>query len=816
MGGNSFNANVSSSSSSQVALTVENTADTGPGNLRNVVTNAPSGATILFSTNVANKALMVTSAPVVISTSLTMDGSFFTNGIAISGAGAARVLQVNSNITVMLNSLTISNGVASANSGGAIHNDGSLTALNCVFNGNVAQGGNGVTPGNGNNGGPGGGGAGLGGAIFSDGPMLTLGNCTFTGNLARGGNGGTGNNNSLTNGPGGNGGGPNGGSGGITGNVGGNGGLGGGGGGGGGNFNTPGLNGGAGGFGGGGGGGGAKGSGGSGGLGGVAGTFAGGGGAAFSSVSGGGGGGAGLGGAIFTVTGQVTITNCNFAGNQATNGLGGGGSFGAGNGTNGQAWAGGIFNLGGTLTLSGLNFSNNVALTGAPDFYDSVNLPTASTVTTPLDFGSGSLRAILTNVPAGATITFAQYLAGAAVAVTNGQMTLSNNVTIDASGLIGGVTILGNQASRIFQVSPNTSVTLKSLTISSGAITNDTGGAIRNDGALTALNCVFNNNVANGGNGGTTGVQVSGGPGGGGAGMGGAIFSDGPALTLNGCAFNSNLAQGGNGGAGNSWGSLPTNGLPGGGINGALGGVPVTDPTYLYVGYPPNVGGFGGGGGGGTGAGNFTMFPADSGAPPPMNGGTGGFGGGGGGGGNHNANGIGGAGGKPGVFGGAGGAGFNFLSGGAGGGAGLGGAIFAKTGQIIITNCSFSGNIATNGLGGAGSANGTNGQAWGGALFNMSGNFSLTNSAFTNNSAATGSPDLFTLPQLNVTSLNGNLQFSWATNQPGFSVQYTTNLAPPTAWQPLNSAVTTNGTFFQQTIVAPGSALYFELFHSSP
>jgi hypothetical protein len=95
------------------------------------------------------------------------------------------------------------NGTGGASAlGGAIHNLGTLTALNCQFVTNSATGGAGGAGGgggngsgtlsHGGNGGHGGDGAsGQGGAIYSAG-ILALSNCTFTGNGAAGGTGGLG------------------------------------------------------------------------------------------------------------------------------------------------------------------------------------------------------------------------------------------------------------------------------------------------------------------------------------------------------------------------------------------------------------------------------------------------------------------------------------------------------------------------------------------------------------------------------------------------------------------------------------------------
>src|SRR5262249_34213839 len=127
----------------------------------------------------------------------------------------------------------------------------------------------------------------------------------------------------------------------------------------------------------------------------------------------------------------------------------------------------------------------------------------------------------------------------------------------------------------------------------SNAVVNSFGGAVCNfpGGTVLATNCVFIANSIRVGNGVTINPGNRG-PGGGGAGMGGAIFQDGTTLTLKGCTFQNNAAYGGNGGNGdhNGFGNDP--GGNGGFPNASLGGA---------VGQPGGAGGFGGGGGGGAG-----------------------------------------------------------------------------------------------------------------------------------------------------------------------------------------------------------------------
>jgi hypothetical protein len=781
------------------ATLVSTLADGGPGSLRGVLANATSGATVVFAPGLSGQTITLTNGQIELTNNVSLDASALSARITLSGSNTSRIFLIDPNSTVTLNSMTLIDGRATADSGGAIRNDGNLTALNCVFSNNVAQGGNGVTPGTGSEGGPGGGGAGLGGAIYSDGATLTLGGCSFNGNLTQGGNGGSGNGNSYDDSdPGGNGGGPSAGLGGSPNNPGNAGGIGGGGGGGAGGF-FGGFSGGNGGFGGGGGGGGARSHGGDGGPGGAAGPFGGTGGSAKASVSGGGGGGAALGGAVFTLTGSVTVTNCAFTANVATSGLGGSGSFGQGNGANGEAFGGGLFNEATNLVFENNIFGGNSASSGFSD----ASLTTLI-VSTLADSGPGSLRNALALAGFDSVVVFAPTLSGQTITLTNGQIEIATNVTVDASRLVGGITISGNNASRVFLIDSNGIVTLNSLTIIDGQASADSGGGIRNEGNLTALNCVFSNNVAQGGNGVTPGTSNSGGPGGGGGGLGGALYSEGAALTLSGCAFYNNVAQGGNGGTGNNNGQLPAVGGNGGGPDAGVGGA---------FGQSGAGGGFGGGGGGGAGGGAFFSEPGND-------GGRGGFAGGGGGGGARSAGGNGGNGGGAGVFGGAGGTAMSSVSGGGGGGAGLGGAVFTLTGSVLVTNCYFSANVATNGLGGAGSfgqGNGVNGQGLGGGLFNLSQGLTLFNCTFTGNAGSTGSPDEFTVPTLSLAVVSGSLDLSWPTTGGGLHVQYTTNLSPPAVWQALGSMITTNGGLFHQPVPATlGKSAFFRLSASYP
>ncbi|HTU20886.1 MAG TPA: choice-of-anchor Q domain-containing protein, partial [Gemmataceae bacterium] len=365
------------------------------------------------------------------------------------------------------------------------------------------------------------------------------------------------------------------------------------------------------------------------------------------------------------------------------------------------------------------------------------------------------------------TITFASSLKGDTITLSSSLVTNpadatglpdsttafvvggSANITIDGSNA-PGLSISGNSAVRLFDVTGSAALTLENLTLTGGAATGVDGSS----------------------------DQVGGG-GGGGAGLGGAVYDDGATFTALDCTFTNNNATGGNGGVSGysvyNGNSIPLNegdGGKGGGANGGLGGT-----------FPGNVngrvGGFGGGGGGGRagenqpdrteGGGVIGIITAPVGA-----GGLGGFGGGGGGGGGT----VGtkftryGAGAQGGFGAGAGGtgaagtgtAGHNLAygGGGGGGGAGLGGGVFSNGGTLTLTNDTFFNNTATGGTGGlsaniqASNGDGSNGQGLGGAVFALNGSLKATFVTFSSDSADQGT-DVYVLSDGSSTDGSGSM-----------------------------------------------------------
>ncbi len=143
------------------------------------------------------------------------------------------------------------------------------------------------------------------------------------------------------------------------------------------------------------------------------------------------------------------------------------------------------------------------------------------TVTNTLDSGAGSLRQSIANAIAGDAINFDPALSGATILLTNGQITLDKNLTIDASALPGGIALNGINSSRIFSLPSGVTNVLTALTITNGNSLSD-GGAIHNVGKLTLNQCTFAGNRA--------------------ATYGGAIFNSGP-LVLNECTLALNLSS---------------------------------------------------------------------------------------------------------------------------------------------------------------------------------------------------------------------------------------------------------------------------------
>src|SRR4028118_1314375 len=138
------------------------------------------------------------------------------------------------------------------------------------------------------------------------------------------------------------------------------------------------------------------------------------------------------------------------------------------------------------------------------------------TVTNNNDSGPGSLRDAIAQAAAGDTIQFASSLASQTITLSNGQLVINKNLTIDATGA-SNLTISGNNTSRVILTEGSTNVTLKNLIVANGKVSGtdpnneatSSGGGIQTGGSstLTLDNCQVNNNVAGFGGGIYTGFR---------------------------------------------------------------------------------------------------------------------------------------------------------------------------------------------------------------------------------------------------------------------------------------------------------------------
>jgi hypothetical protein len=279
------------------------------------------------------------------------------------------------------------------------------------------------------------------------------------------------------------------------------------------------------------------------------------------------------------------------------------------------------------------------------------------------------------------------------------------------------------------------------------------GGAIYNQGEVTIERSTLTGNTAQGG---SPGSGTAGTGGGGisedGSNVHGGGFGGGFTATGSSGGAGGNVAAGGGGGfrpaengsagSGTGAGGGPAVGLGGHGASGGSGGDGSGGGGSTGGLAGVAGGGFGFGGADGTAGGGGGVGGGGGGTTHPEGAGGGGFGGGGGsgvaigsGGGD---GGFGGGGGGSGTGGTAGAGGFGAGAGGTlvgGGGAGMGGAIFNHQGEVTIVNSTLSGNTAAGGSTGSG---GGPGDGFGGAIFNLNGSVDATSSTLAFNTAEAG------------------------------------------------------------------------------
>ncbi len=139
-------------------FTVINTADSGPGSLRDAVATAVAGDTIRFDSSMDMIPITLTSGEITLNRDLVIIGNLAASsgqmtpkGIGaqgpppatiISGNNNSRIFNISSNINIELSGVLLTGGFIS-NSGGAIINAGTLDIMSSTILGNTASSGGG-------------------------------------------------------------------------------------------------------------------------------------------------------------------------------------------------------------------------------------------------------------------------------------------------------------------------------------------------------------------------------------------------------------------------------------------------------------------------------------------------------------------------------------------------------------------------------------------------------------------------------------------------------------------------------------------------
>lgn len=163
--------------------------------------------------------------------------------------------------------------------------------------------------------------------------------------------------------------------------------------------------------------------------------------------------------------------------------------------------------------------------------------PLVSTVTSNSDTGAGTLREAITTAaahPGPNVVLFASFavpriLFGSEITVID-----SEGLTIDARNTPKGITLDGDDATRLLRVVTGSRLTLHHLTLTGGSA--DVGGAIRSAGILTLDSCTLGGNSASF--------------------VGGAVANEFGTLILRNCTLHENTATVGGGGIFTSYGMV--------------------------------------------------------------------------------------------------------------------------------------------------------------------------------------------------------------------------------------------------------------------
>jgi filamentous hemagglutinin family protein len=170
----------------------------------------------------------------------------------------------------------------------------------------------------------------------------------------------------------------------------------------------------------------------------------------------------------------------------------------------GSPVAASIDRTGGTVSNANWNLEYSTSAMRSPTIFTATtqqnyaNALALYTVINNLDAGMGSLRdAIATaNGTVGVSDNIAFSPTVTSILLTSGELAITDNLSING----GGVSISGNNASRIFNISNNSIVNIDGLRINDGSVNGFGGGILVNTGStLNLSNSTLSNNLASGG-----------------------------------------------------------------------------------------------------------------------------------------------------------------------------------------------------------------------------------------------------------------------------------------------------------------------------
>ena len=161
----------------------------------------------------------------------------------------------------------------------------------------------------------------------------------------------------------------------------------------------------------------------------------------------------------------------------------------AGNGIiSGTPTVDGVFKIGLSAANAGGNDKQTLVLT----------LLTEDEVENNRDSGAGSMRQLIINAAPGDILSIDPSLDGQTIILDGTALFIDKDLTIDASALSAGLTVSGNGTSRVFDIASGATVTMDSITITGGAISDDSGAGIRNNGTLILDHVTVSGNVLGG------------------------------------------------------------------------------------------------------------------------------------------------------------------------------------------------------------------------------------------------------------------------------------------------------------------------------